>query len=420
MSRKKGLFEFSGNFDPLIDSALDARLIVDEIASLTDSDYWKASDGLVYTYKGMIVAVVDDPDSENNGIYVLLDDDYQDINNWSKSGSGGVSTGGGSASASIESFLELDDVPNSYIGKAGYVTIVNSSEDGLDFIPFIGGPSGSFDFDSLSASFYTNPEPTPDKVGGIEANTTFTMKSMSEMWDMLLYPDANPTITGPSVAFTSNAKALEEIGQTLTINFTATFNQGSINPQYGASASERSGLPNTYTYTGPGLPPTVVSSSLSDSQSVTPHVVTAGTTNQKWTVTVDYDESSVQPKTRKGDDFGSPLGAGTTTQKSIEIEGVYAYYATTSDINTLIKQTLSKSPLSIEMVAGKNQRFDIHSSLSITKIEQYNTNSGKWETIDTSSFTKNMNGSETYGVFTYDTYTAQATIGTRSLKVYVS
>jgi len=42
---------------------------------------------------------------------------------------------------------------------------------------------------------YTNTTPTTATVGGIEAGSTFNDNTMSEMWDMLLYPYQDPTFS---------------------------------------------------------------------------------------------------------------------------------------------------------------------------------------------------------------------------------
>ena len=47
---------------------------------------------------------------------------------------------------------------------------------------------------SASASTtYTNANPTPYAIGGIPANSTFSAKTMTEMWDALLYPYIPPS-----------------------------------------------------------------------------------------------------------------------------------------------------------------------------------------------------------------------------------
>jgi len=90
MSRQQGLFSISGNFETRIAAPLDPRLVANTISNLTDIEYWKSGDNNIYLYKGIAVSVWNDiPD--NNGIYILIDNDYTNFNNWLRvSGSGGL------------------------------------------------------------------------------------------------------------------------------------------------------------------------------------------------------------------------------------------------------------------------------------------------------------------------------------------
>ena len=176
-------------------------------------------------------------------------------------------------------------------------------------------------------------------VGGIASGTDLENKSVYEIFDMMLYPELFPTLTAPSNTFSLAQAGLREIGESgLTLNFTATFNQGSINPQYTAASPFRSGLPITYYYGGPLMNYSISSTSLSNSQIAYNFYVSAGT--QTWTNTVTYSEG-VQPKSSKGNDFNSPLPAGTTSSQSVSIIGVYPYFGTTVNITTLTKQPLT-------------------------------------------------------------------------------
>lgn len=86
MSRQRGLFPLSANFEPNIAAPLDARLVADSLLNLTSSQYWSSSDDNVYIFQGITVAVWNDPNYENNGLYILINPDYEDINNWLKVG----------------------------------------------------------------------------------------------------------------------------------------------------------------------------------------------------------------------------------------------------------------------------------------------------------------------------------------------
>ena len=83
MSRNNGLFNLDGNLEVRIARPLDARFLTKKKVDLIDPDNWKSTDERAYTYKGMIVSVIDDTNS-NNGIYRLKDDDYTVSSNWEK------------------------------------------------------------------------------------------------------------------------------------------------------------------------------------------------------------------------------------------------------------------------------------------------------------------------------------------------
>lgn len=88
MARTRGLLNFSGNFEVNSATPFDARVVIPTKAELLLDTSWQ-NDGTSYAYKGMVVAVYDD--DGNNGIYVLIDNDYTDEGNW-------LLVGGGSAS----------------------------------------------------------------------------------------------------------------------------------------------------------------------------------------------------------------------------------------------------------------------------------------------------------------------------------
>lgn len=279
---------------------------------------------------------------------------------------------------------------------------------------------------------YTNANSTPQTVGGIPAGSTFSDKTMTQMWDSLLYPDLNPTLTAPSTGFSSASSGLREIGELLaTMAFSASFSRGAISPAYGTSGY-RSGLPNTYNYTGTGLPATYASTSLTDSQSISNYTVISGA--QSWTAAVSYDAGE-QPKTSNGNNYSSPLSAGTTSSVAVTITGVYPYFATTSNVATLTKQSLasmSSSYVQTNMAAEDDtdkQKADFPTAWStITGVQFYNTVSSTWEwingskanslaTFTTSSVTQTVQGN----TVNYTRYTHNgAKIGSRQLRWYTT
>jgi hypothetical protein len=72
---------------------------------------------------------------------------------------------------------------------------------------------------------YTNPNATPTTIGGISAGSTFSNKTMQEMWDLLLYPYQSPSFTLFSLQGIGSPL---EIGADITTN--QTFTWGTSNP----------------------------------------------------------------------------------------------------------------------------------------------------------------------------------------------
>jgi len=66
---------------------------------------------------------------------------------------------------------------------------------------------------------YTNLDPTPEDVGGIEAGSTFNDLPQSEMWDRLLYPYQHPGFD----SFTFGWVSIIEVGSSTPANPTATW-----------------------------------------------------------------------------------------------------------------------------------------------------------------------------------------------------
>lgn len=285
---------------------------------------------------------------------------------------------------------------------------------------------------SAADDTYTNPLPSVITVGGIPAGTTFNARTMTNMFDDLFYPELFPTLTNPNNAFALTQAGLREIGQTgLTLNFTSTFNRGTINPAYTTSGF-RSGLPTRYNYTGSGLPINISSSSLTNNQTVTGYTVLSGV--QTWGNIVTYSQGE-QPLSSKLNPYNTPLPSGNTTNKAVTITGVYPVFATTVNITTMTKQALAlmnSTYVQTNMVLedGVNKQIiDIPVAwLPITGIQFYNTINSTWEwiggsransllTFTISSVTNTIQGN----VINYNRYTHNgSTIGARMLRWYTT
>jgi len=175
---------------------------------------------------------------------------------------------------------------------------------------------------------YTNTTPTDSAIGGIPVGSTFSGKTVQQMFDSLLYPTLNPTLTNPSSTFTVSVNTYYEVGQTISnLTFNSGFNRGSISPAYGTSGF-RSGLPTQYNYSGSGLS-NVVSSGLTNSVSISNYVVLNGTNS--WSGSVAYSAGE-QPKNNKGDNYSTPLSSGTTGTITRSFTGIYPFLYGMSDL----------------------------------------------------------------------------------------
>lgn len=324
----------------------------------------------------------------------------------------------------IAELVELEGggtVPIATTETAGIVkpdgTTITVEEDGT--ISSIGG-GGTF----------TSPAPTI-ALGGITAGSTFENATAQEMFEALLCPELFPTLTAPSLALAKSPNTdFYEIGASLSLDLTATFNRGSISPAY-TTSGYRSGLPNKYTWTGAQIASETSSTALTDSKSITDYTVLSGANT--WGCTVAYDAGE-QPKSSKGNDYNSPLPAGTVN-KSISITGVYPYYATTANITTMTKQPLAAMDSTYVEIAFVAETEVAKQAVAfpdgwsnITGIQFYNTLNNTWEWMGGSKadsltmFTLTATTYEINGAtVNYDLYTFNgAKTGARSLRFYTT
>lgn len=154
MARYKGIFKTSNNYEPQVAGPFDARMLVQLKSDLTDKKTWAQTDGGVWTYAGMIVAVAADT-PENNGVYMLLAKDYSIESNWRKFADiidiedlqrqidSIELTGGGSLDVEVETEAELPatgDENTTYYVKNDK-SIQRWDEEAQDYISYGGAPA---------------------------------------------------------------------------------------------------------------------------------------------------------------------------------------------------------------------------------------------------------------------------------------
>lgn len=130
MARTKGQLNFSANIEVKKQAALDARTVVATVADLTTAATWQDSDGAVWLYDGLVVAV-----SSTGELWMLTDaDNYTQPASWKRIDGGGVEAGVASVksgSGAIEvGGTAKDPTISLKLGSTGDI-VLSQSEGGL-------------------------------------------------------------------------------------------------------------------------------------------------------------------------------------------------------------------------------------------------------------------------------------------------
>lgn len=252
----------------------------------------------------------------------------------------------------------------------------------------------------------------PNAVGGIAKGTKLSAlegKTYNAILDDLLFPTVNPTYTSPSASISFNGYATtQEVGAAgpTKDNFTTSFSAGAINLN-GVKQANRAG------------------SVISGSSFIYVNGSTANkdfpTTVPEGSTTFNYHaeyEAGPQPKDNKGNDYQSPLAAGSVNSQAVTLNGTYPWFASTSAAsaeNPVVKQSLvawnttagamSTGQFAVQPSGTLAQVFKLPRQLKT--LQMLNTVSGAMDTIGTSDYTETtetltINGIErTYYVYTY-------------------
>lgn len=246
----------------------------------------------------------------------------------------------------------------------------------------------------------------PATVGGIVKGTTVEQleaKNFNQIFDDLLFPTVNPTFTAPSASLSLKGyQAIVEVGTAgpdLSTNFTTGYNPGAINLN-GQKQADRGGA----------LKPeeSFIYINGSEDNKTTPETIPAG--NTTFTYKASY-EAGPQPKDNKGNNYGSPLEAGSVKSSNVTVNGTYPYYATTATAGELTKQSLiswNASPGQMTSpkfvlqahTAAAPQQFKLPRQLS--QLQMLNTVSNQMEVISSSDWSME---SQEEGGWNYYTYT---------------
>ena len=265
--------------------------------------------------------------------------------------------------------------------------------------------------DGLTADIYKSALGTsiqmPNTVGGIAAGTTVATlngKKQNEIIDMLLFPEQQPQVVAPSATILLSSgfinNEIMEVGMAAPVagtNIRTAFNQG-----YGRVAGQpdkkRAGALNSeasFIYYGG-----------QESNKILPTKVVLGTMQYNYHAAYAQGEQVVTSWGNKASVQPNPLPAGSVNSGAVYIYGTYPYFANGKDASTgsaesdmpsapiannklrLYKWTdaLIGAKFASEASTGTRLEFKFPSTKNVTKVEFFNTVSGKWEVFGSANY----------------------------------
>lgn len=242
---------------------------------------------------------------------------------------------------------------------------------------------------------------TVNALGGIPAGTTVAQlknKTFSQIFDELIFPTVNPTFEAPSASLslksTSTTPTIQEVGTTgASVPTAASFNTG-----YNPGAIKIAGVKKQNRGGALKDAESFIYLNNAPADKIFPTEIPDGSIIYRYRAA--YDQGP-QPLDSKGNNYQTPLPAGTVDSNVVTIHGVYPYF-TNKDNN----ETFTKLPLTIEIALsavkfvaeGPNKHtFKIPAKYTLLKVELLNTLSGKYEDYGTDKFTKTTENIEVQG-----------------------
>lgn len=251
---------------------------------------------------------------------------------------------------------------------------------------------------------------TVNVLGGIPAGTTVAQlknKTFSQLFDELIFPTVNPTFEGPfaslSLKSTSTTPTIQEVGTTgdsvpVAASFTAAYNPGAIKIA-GVKKQNRGGAFNTSS--------SFIYINNTPTNKVFPKEIPEGITTYKYRAAY---QQGPQPLDSKGNNYQTPLPAGTVDSSAVPIYGVYPYFTNKDNNGAFAKLPLTiynnLSAVKFKPEGPNKHAFKLPVKYTLTKVELLNTLSGKYENYGTDKFTKtteniNVQGKQVeYAVYT--------------------
>lgn len=250
-------------------------------------------------------------------------------------------------------------------------------------------------------------------VGGINSGTTIVQgTTFEQIFRNMLNPVENPSFTNPSASLSGSGAKLLEKGATASVTLTATLDRGSITPAYGTSGY-RSGAALDYAINE------------GSAQASNEFSQTVSEQNATFFVDIDYAQGE-QPKNSIGEDYSTPLSAGTVRSNTVTYNFVNAIWSNSAAIGTISKDALvakstgTKTFVFPAATVANPEVFDVPASWTLTSIELLNTLSNQWEHCESEFTATDTTHDDAGGTSTaYKRYTCNLgyDMGSRSVRI---
>lgn len=242
---------------------------------------------------------------------------------------------------------------------------------------------------------------TVNALGGIPAGTTVAQlknKTFSQLFDELIFPTVNPTFENPiaylSLKSTSTTPIIQEVGTTGAsvpdnMSFIREYNPGAIKIA-GFKKQNRGGdfLPDE----------SFIYINNDPANKNFPREILEGIIIYKYRAA--YAQGP-QPLDSKGNNYQTPLPAGTVDSAPVIINGVYPYFTNKDNNGAFDKLALTTyntlSGVKFKAEGPNKHTFKIPAKYTLTKVELLNTLSGKYENYGIDKFTKTIENIEVQG-----------------------
>ncbi len=252
------------------------------------------------------------------------------------------------------------------------------------------------------------------EAGGISVGDTYNAGTVFEtLWRDLLNPLETPTLTAPSASLTTSADRLLEVGDTAEVTLVAVLNRGSIVPANGTDGY-RSGAATSYALNGG-----------TSQAGATFEGINVDGEHASFTVEIEY-AAGEQPKDSRGNNYDSPLAAGSVTSPALAFEFVNALWANTANIASIAKLALVSASARVKefnfpaATVANPEVFDVPATWTVTTVEVYNTLAGVWEDCSSEFTITDTNHDDAAGVSTaYKRYTCNLGYAMASRKIRI-